>query len=676
MQTIYWILALIFSLSAGLLVYRTDKKKQVGRPWLTGLLRALLCFFTCLLLLAPTFTTQQNFTRKPVVVVLQDNTQSFPKALLADSQQYQTKINQLVNNLSEDYQVVTWTFGGTVDRKFDIHYQEQTTDITEALLQTTQYYGSQNLSAIILATDGRYNQGVNPLYADIPLQGSLYVLAPGDTAIAKDISIVKVYVNPTITLNSQFEIRVDIAASLCAGYRDNLVLQEINGDKSASAQVYIPNNRYHKSLSFTLKADKPGIHHYRISIPTAEGERNTMNNSQDIFISVVDQKKKILLAAARPHPDIRAIHDALTSWEGFDVTVAIGGKIPANLAPYDILILHSLPSTQYPLPQLSQNKKPTWYIMGWGASNAGYNALQQNLNLNVNTNYLQPHQTTIRQEFSLFNLPEHFKGIESKLPPLFMPAGTIQQNPMSETLLNVNQKTAFPVWVFGKENIPSVLLVGEGLWRWRMASYRHLNHFTPVDELIRQTVSYLANYANSQPFKVWLPKKQWNEQEIISMQAELRNAANEQVNNPEVQLTLTDATGKTQEYTFEKAGDAYRLMLGQLASGKYHYKATVTHLGQKHTAEGSFAVQSIPLEMLTTGTDYPLLYTLSHKYMGAVFTVDQIESLQKAIRENEQIKPIIETREESHELIDRKWYFLILLLLATSEWLYRKYQGM
>src|SRR5690606_29369149 len=163
---------------------------------------------------------------------------------------------------------------------------------------------------------------------------------------------------------------------------------------------------------------------------------------------------------------------------------------------------------------------------------------------------------------------------------------------------------------------------------------------------------------------------------IISMQAELRNAANEQVNNPEVQLTLTDATGKTQEYTFEKAGDAYRLMLGQLASGKYHYKATVTHLGQKHTAEGSFAVQSIPLEMLTTGTDYPLLYTLSHKYMGAVFTVDQIESLQKAIRENEQIKPIIETREESHELIDRKWYFLILLLLATSEWLYRKYQGM
>lgn len=179
-------------------------------PWLTALLRTLVVFLTCLLLLAPSLSVTKNETQKPVILFLQDNSQSIPVALRTDTTAYHKNARQLLEKLDDDYRVIKWGFGNGIQRDTLFQYKQQATDISFALSQAVEFYGQQNLGAIILASDGRYNQGINPQFQDLSFQGNVYAVALGDSTVQKDMRIANVYANRTVTLNSQFEIRADI----------------------------------------------------------------------------------------------------------------------------------------------------------------------------------------------------------------------------------------------------------------------------------------------------------------------------------------------------------------------------------------------------------------------------------------------------------------------------------
>jgi hypothetical protein len=48
-------------------------------------------------------------------------------------------------------------------------------------------------------------------------------------------------------------------------------------------------------------------------------------------------------------------------------------------------------------------------------------------------------------------------------------------------------------------------------------------------------------------------------------------------------------------------------------------------------------------------------------------------SLYDSIAHNEHVKPLIVTNTETVPLVDRKWYFFLILIIAVGEWLLRKY---
>src|SRR5690606_32303479 len=109
------------------------------------------------------------------------------------------------------------------------------------------------------------------------------------------------------------------------------------------------------------------------------------------------------------------------------------------------------------------------------------------------------------------------------------------------------------------------------------------------------------------------------------------------------------------------------------AGGNYNYLATTVYNGKTLTATGRFVVESVPLELMETGTDYNLLYTLAENNNGAFFPATAIGSVYDSVVANENIKPVIETNIETVPLIDRKWFFFLVLLFAVAEWLLRKY---
>lgn len=672
MQFLLWTIAIIVSAVAGYLVYRADKKRGTPYPWLTASLRAVVIFLTLLLLLAPVISITHNETQKPIIVFLQDNSSSIATALDTNAGTYRKNTEALLKELSSTYKVVTRALGGDAPQDSLFYYNATTTDISKALADVEEYYNSQNLGAVILATDGRYNQGSNPIYQQLALQCPLYTVGIGDSSKQKDISVKQVYYNKTASLNSNFEIRADILACLCNGYNNSIQITEA-GNIITTSPVVINSTNYDRSVSFSIKASSPGLHHYIINIPVAEGEKNTVNNRKDVFVDVVNEKKNILIAAAAPHPDVKAIQEALSEVEGYEVKVCMADYIP-SFSDYRVIILHQLPSLllnmQY---DIIRAKKPTWFIIGSQSNMAGLQGISKPVDMTTNPAMMRDVYPSYNAAFNSFTTPQNLQAVADKMPPLSVPSGNINATPDADILFRQRDGEHMPLWVLQHGNIATAITCGEGIWRWRLYEYKNFNTHNTIDECIRQTVAFLAANSNEKPFYISLPKYVWSDQEAVTLNAYLLNATNQQINTPGAELAITDAAGKKHNYSFEKSGNSYKLNTGIWPAGTYNYTAHTVYNGNSYTATGSFAVEHMPLEQIESGADFGFLYTLSKKYYGSFVPAPLLHSLADSLSKNPSIKPVIQTNIVSVPLIDLKWYFVLILLFAVAEWLLRKY---
>jgi len=675
MQLVYWLIAIVVSVGAGYWVFRADKRRAVPYPWLTSLLRSLLVFFTLLLILVPTIIITKNVIEKPVVLLLQDNSRSIAPALGSDSAAYRKNVNDLTRRLSDKYKVIQWGFGNTIQNDSIFRYQQAATDISAALSRAQEYFGLQNLGAVILATDGRFNEGMNPLYQELSLHSPLYAVAIGDSVEQKDVRITRLYANKVVTINSSFEVRADIVAVLCKGYSNSAVIKE-GENVLSTVPISVSNDKYDRAVSFTIKAAKAGLHHYSISVPETEGEQNVTNNRRDIFVEVAEEKKSILIASAAPHPDVNAIRDALSGLDAYKVTVCNADNFPASLSGYNVVILHGLPSARTKLAaQILAARKPVWFILGNQADLRAFNSMEQLTHSSVMAAMPHDMMGVYNPAFTMFTLPQNIQSVTDKMPPLSLGISSLNVAPGANILFSqkAGGQAQSALWTLQQGSVPVAILAGEGLWRWRMYEYKNFGDHAVIDECIRQTVAFLSANSNEKPFNASLQKYVWSDQEAISLSAHLLNANNEQINTPDVQLTISDSAGRKQNFSFERSGTAYNLNIGIWAGGTYTYSAHTTYNDKQYSSNGTFVVESIPLELMASGADYPLLYGLARKYNGGFVTSKNVGALYDSISRNDRVKPIIQTNTETVPLIDRKWYFFIILLLAVGEWLLRKY---
>jgi len=672
MQWILCIAALLLSLAAGYWVYRADLRRAVPYPLLTASLRTLLLLLTFLLLFAPALTVQKHETRKPVIVFLQDNSTSVADALKGDTAAYRRGVSDLQEKLKGQYRVVGWNFGGDVQTGGDPDFTQPATDISAALARVQEVFGQENLGAVILASDGRYNQGVNPQFQQLSLKSPVYTLVIGDSAQQKDLRIGRVYTNKTVPRNSRFEIRADIIAQMCSGAVGQIQLLK-DGETLARTEISIPSDRYDRSVSFMTDAGKPGLHHYVLLLPAIEGEANTANNRKDIFVRVTDEEKRILIAAAAPHPDVNALREALRGQEDYRITVRSAGDLPADLSAYHAVILHNMPFRPAEVQALRKAGKPVWLICGPRSNPALINQLWEISNASVPASVVQDVQPAYNPSFSLFTVSKDIRAVADRMPPLAAPLALMKRAPGADPLFVARAGEDMPLWWMRQSDQPLAVLAGEGLWRWRLYEYKYFGTHAVVDECIRQTVQFLVADAREQPFRVTLAKYAWSDREAVYADASLLNANLEQVNTPEVTLSLKDSAGRSRDYSFERSGNAYRLNLGVLEGGYYSYTAGTGYNGKKFLETGNFVVETISPEQMQTGADYALLHAIARKYGGSTALYPGAAALSDSISSNKSITPEIHTVTLSLPLVDRKWYFLLLVLVAVAEWLLRKY---
>ena len=72
------------------------------------------------------------------------------------------------------------------------------------------------------------------------------------------------------------------------------------------------------------------------------------NNSQQIVIEVIDDRQKVLIAAAGPHPDLGVLRQSIALNKHNEVAIVMNKEL-AGIDPgaYGLIILYQLPNVVY-----------------------------------------------------------------------------------------------------------------------------------------------------------------------------------------------------------------------------------------------------------------------------------------------------------------------------------------
>ena len=688
---------LIFCILLGglyaLLLYYNDKTfdEKAGasklRRYAMAGFRFLAVTILAILLLSPFIRNRSTQKFKPIVALVIDNSESVKNGLGKDTTEYKKKIKALAEKLSDKYEVAQFTAGDQLRKNGALAFTDKSTDLSAAVDEVNDLYYNQNLGAVIIASDGIYNKGINPVYSASKSAYSIYTIALGDTSIQKDQKLSNVYYNSIAYLNDQFGLRVDVEANNFSGKPVKLSIHEIEAGAEPKMMlqkdITYGSDNFFQSFDLTLPANKVGIAHYRISLSNLEGEASYKNNTRDIFVEVMDGRQKILLVANSPHPDIFAFRSAIESNKNYQLDVEYAETFSRKLNDYNLVILHQLPSGNNKVSNILKDardlKKPLLFVVGSQTSIADFQRSQNGLIIKGNADKFNDVTATVAKDFSLFTLTDKTPQTISKLPPFSCFFGDFSANPSSKTLLHQkinNVETDFPLWLFNESGDTKFgVICGEGLWRWRFYDYSLNKNQDATNELINKTVQYLSVKSDKRPFRVNLQKNIFQDNEAVTFDAQLYNANFELVNSPDVEMKIKGEDGKDYDYKFNKSDNAYNLNAGFLPVGSYSYTASVKFGTSNYSASGKFSVSPLQLEEMRTRADHQVLFQLASQHNGIMHHLNDIEKISDEIDSKNQLKPILYDSFITENAINLKWIFFLILALISAEWFMRKYLG-
>ena len=688
----WWYICFCLALAVGyaFLMYFRDKRfAEYSHFFIKSLavLRTISVFIIALLLLSPFVKTIKEDTKTPIILIASDISESVAEGTTSQTlNNYKKDLDVLSNDLASKYEVKRISFGSDVypDQKDSL--RDKSTNISKLFRYVSDNYSDQNLGAVIVGTDGIFNEGNNPLYINENIIAPLYTIALGDTIQKKDLYFQNVLHNKIAYLGDKFPVQIDVSAFNCVGSNSKLTLEMISGGqvrKLAEENIKLDTKSFFTSKTFLIDADQVGVIRYRLKLSALPDEFNTNNNIKEFFVEVLDGRQKILLLANAPHPDLAALKNIISENKNYETDLAYIKDLNANLAKYNLVILHNLPSETADisalLMQLDKNNIPRIFIVGLQTSQPKFNKVQDVIQIAGNSRNVEEVQAELNPGFTLFTTSDHLKNRLGTFPPLLTPFGEYKVMGTANTYLYQNIKkikTNYPLMAFGeKGGIKTTVFCGEGIWKWRLFDYLQNKNYDLINELISKTVLLTTVKSDKRKFRTSTSKNLYKDNEQVLFDAQLFNDNYEMINEPDVKLVIKDESQKEFSYNFSKTQNYYTLNADLFPQGSYTYTSSTNFNGKVLTVNGKFNVESVQLEQFDLTARHGLLKGLSEKYNGKMLYPAEISSLKDVLLNNENIKPVMYQTNSTKAIIHLKWLFFLILTLLAAEWFLRRYFG-
>lgn len=640
--------------------------------------RFLAVFGIILLLLGVIIENLTERKEKPLLFVVNDNSASV--LLSKDSSFYRSdfvgSLSNFSEGLKEDFEVLNYDFSDGLETGFSQTYTGKSTDLSSVFNTIFDQYTNRNIGGIVLATDGIYNAGANPLYA-IARKSFLpiFTIGLGDTNLVRDVRLDEINHNDIAFLGNDFPVEVSLSETMCQG--ETVSVSIYDGDKLLKQEkVTFNGDQDQAKISFTIKAARIGFRKYRAEISSVEGEYSEKNNTANFYVEVIDGRQKILIANQAPHPDVGALRFIIENNKNYEVTVSRLEEIE-DLKAYDLVIVHNYTGVNEELTTYIQDGTgPVLFIVG---AQTDMSALEK-LKIGFSGRQTDSESVSFSHNPNYKEILVSPAGIQlfSNAPPLQAPFGSFKFSSAIEIMAYQkvgNIALDQPLIYFTQKQSSRIgVIMGDGLWRWRLYDQMKNKSTNNFSEFFGKIITYLAVKENKDPFKIQL-NNEYTENDEIVVKAELYNKSYDLVNDPEVSFTFENEDGETFESFFVKTADAYQLDLGRLKQGVYTWSASTVFQDQKYEKSGTFLVREIKIEFLNMVADHRLLRNIAENSGGKFFFPKEMDKLNAEIQGRDDMVTVVYQEKEFDDLIDYKWIFILIVLLFSVEWFVRKYQG-
>ncbi|OIP00444.1 MAG: hypothetical protein AUJ98_07830 [Bacteroidetes bacterium CG2_30_33_31] len=683
----FWILPIFgLALSISLLLYYQNKREEFPRiiNAILGINRFLVLFLLGLFLLSPMVKTKVKELKKITILLAVDNSKSI--ILNPDSAFYLSKftddIFQLQDNLSKKYNIAAFMFGNQVHHLDSLNYKESSTNISLMINELYNQFRHKNLGALIIATDGIYNNGENPDYLSKNFKIPIYTIALGDTNIRKDIGIDRIAINKVAFLGDKFPIEVETVSKKCAG---NIAEAQLFIDSKLleTKKFSINSNYQHDVIRFSPKADIQGIRKIVIKIKTIDGEYNIKNNISTVFVEVLNSRQKILIAYNSPHPDISAIKRSLLKSDNYQVQLLPFSRVN-SLQDFNLAIFYNMPENRQEGEKinnlLSKSSCPYLLIAGIQTDINAFNSLNTGLKIKASKNITNEILPSLNEDFELFGVSKEFQNLMQELPPLNGLFGSILVSDDIEIAIYQkigNVKTNFPLLAIrNSARLKNGVLMGEGIWRWPLFDFQNNNTTDNFDEFIGKFVKLLCLQEKREKLNVDY-KNVYKESDNVEFNATVYNSSFELVKSAEIRMLITNLNSKIEyQYIFNNSGDAsYSLNVGKLIPGEYSFKASTKIENFTNSKNGKFFVQAENIENLNLESNHHLLNQMSSSSGGKFYYPKDISKIVDDLEKRNDLVNVEYKYLRYSDIIDLKWIMFVFILLLSLEYMIRKYLG-
>ncbi|MFO7869325.1 MAG: hypothetical protein R6U95_08525 [Bacteroidales bacterium] len=683
------LLFVLCAIGGAYVLYRKDSSFKEASRFVRSVLftaRAIVIFSVLVLLLGIYADIFNVSVEKPLLVVLQDNSQSVTvnKDASFYEEEYALKMDSVVQELSEEYEVYPYSFGENVNHLQDYSFTEKETDIAGALEHVSQQFFTRNVGAVVLASDGIYTRGNNPAYAvqNLSFDAPVYSVLLGDSVQAKDAVVHSVQANNIVFRSTPFPVQVNVRAFSVKGERVRLRIFSETEEVFSKKLRVDSQEWFHEEMCY-ISSDKLGKQIFRVEIEHLDGEISYENNAKDFIVDVLESRQKIAIVYNHVHPDVGVLSNALQTNKNYKVqTFHTRDFEVGSVSDYNCIVFHGIPDASqsaHSIVKSAQKQQiPCLYMY---SSSMDMPALSE-YNAGVELSARQQNEDEVlaieNNQFELFQIPADFTAFLKNAPSLHAPYGTYSVHPEADVCLWQTVggiQVSRPLLLFYEvDNVKRATFLAEGLWRWRLYMNREYNSADVFDSFINRLVRYVSLQETKSLFRVSSDEVFQENQDVV-LYAELYDQSFEPVIEQDISLTIRDSVKKEYTYTFTPQNERYIVNAGNFPPGTYTYSAHCIYNNKKYTEDGVLLVVHNKNEFVETRANSALMRDIAERTDGTMFTPATMHSLVDSITANSHITPVSHSVRKQSNILDYWQIFVFLVCALGIEWFLRKYYG-
>lgn len=674
-------------------------------------LRAVGLMLLLFTLFEPLLRIRQSETMEPRVAIAIDVSRSMRLRDRSIDRAVQTReaYQKLVEDLEDkadvfafDQQVRPYTLS-TGD---SLLFNGFRSDIGKAIRFIGNSFQPREYGAVILVTDGNHNSGDNPVYPAEQSGLGVYTLGIGDSVAPSDARVASIFSSGLAVVQQPISISVDVEYGGMADGDGEVVLKD-NNQVVSRQPIRLSAMAGTRRVSFMWTPTTDGIHKITAECTSRQKEFTLSNNSAHSFVKVQKNKRKVLLVAGAPSPDVTFIKAAVE----YDPTVEVVTRIQrdgttfyegaidaSTLQDLQAIILVGYPtvsSATEPLERLAEKAKRTslLFVPSLVTDYGKLSKFQEAIPFVVKSN--RPQEVLVTPDVGASGATDpimKIRGDESdvdswnQLPPVYRTEMFVEQASNASVLASIKIGSAAidePLLIKSERNgVRSLAVLGYGLYRWKLlgqgaAASRGSAAVDVLQLFVGNAVKWLSIRDDEQRIRIRSTHETYAAGERIGFNAVVQDQTTSIVDDAEVAVEVLGSSGSQKIILSTIGNGQYAASLGSLPPGDYSYKGSAMRRGiVLGTDNGRFTVSPTSIEDAAVTMNSSLLQLIAQR-SGAVFhSADKVDSLLQAIKNDARLQPIVRTSDREHALYHLPWFVAAALTAFSLEWFLRKRKGL